>query len=160
MEDEETLGFIRAQAAGALFVFSVCTGALICGAAGLLKGRRATTHWAAMDVLPHLGAIALPDRVVVDGNYVFAAGVTSGIDGALQLAAMLRGEKAAQQIQLYMQYHPEPPFDAGTPDRAPEEVVAAARASVAQLTADRIETAKRVANRLGIAHQGTTALAD
>ncbi|MBB6307351.1 DJ-1/PfpI family protein [Xanthobacter tagetidis] len=154
MEDEETLDFIRTQAAGATFVFSVCTGALICGAAGLLKGKRATTHWAAMEVLPYLGATALTDRVVIDANYIFAGGVTSGIDGALQLAAMLRGPAVAQQIQLYMQYHPEPPFDAGLPERAPAEVVAAARDAVRQLTANRIATAKRVGARLGIAQNG------
>ncbi|MEP9355516.1 DJ-1/PfpI family protein [Xanthobacter sp. KR7-65] len=159
MEDEETLDFIRTQADGAMFVFSVCTGALICGAAGLLKGKRATTHWAAMDVLPYLGAIPLTDRVVVEGNYIFAGGVTSGIDGALTLAAMLRGEKAAQQIQLYMQYHPEPPFDAGTPERAPKEIVAAARDSVKDLTARRLETARRVAARLGVAAPADAELA-
>lgn len=150
MEDEETLAFIRKQADGALFVLSVCTGALVCGAAGLLRGRRATTHWAAMDVLPLLGAIPVHDRVVIDGNAIFAGGVTSGIDGALQLAALLRGEAAAQQIQLYMQYQPEPPFDAGTPERAPQAVVAAARETFAALTARRMDTARRVADRLGL----------
>lgn len=150
MEDEETLAFIRRQAEGALFVLSVCTGALVCGAAGLLKGRRATTHWAAMDVLPLLGAIPVNDRVVIDGNAIFAGGVTSGIDGALQLAALLRGDAAAQQIQLYMQYQPEPPFDAGTPERAPAAVVAAAREMFAPITARRMETARRVGGRLGL----------
>ncbi len=150
MEDEETLAFIRKQADGALFVLSVCTGALVCGAAGLLRGRRATTHWAAMDVLPLLGAIPVHDRVVIDGNAIFAGGVTSGIDGALQLAALLRGEAAAQQIQLYMQYQPEPPFDAGTPARAPQAVGAAARETFAALTARRMDTARRVADRLGL----------
>ena len=159
MEDEETLDFIRTQAAGAMFVFSVCTGALICGAAGLLKGKRATTHWAAMEVLPYLGAIPLTDRVVIEGNYIFAGGVTSGIDGALQLAAVLRGERVAQQIQLYMQYHPEPPFDAGTPERAPKDIVAAARESVKELTAQRMETARRVARRLGVAAPADAGLA-
>jgi cyclohexyl-isocyanide hydratase len=133
-----------------MYVFSVCTGALICGAAGLLVGRRATTHWAAMDVLPYFGAIPSNDRVVVDGNYYFAGGVTSGIDGALQLAAALRGDEVAMQIQLYMQYQPEPPFDAGTPERAPAEIVERARRSVKDLTARRIETAKRIAARLGL----------
>ncbi|MFG1465668.1 DJ-1/PfpI family protein [Xanthobacter sp. DSM 24535] len=156
MEDDETLDFIRNQAAGAMFVFSVCTGALICGAAGLLRGKRATTHWAALDVLPYLGAVAVTDRVVVEGNHISAGGVTSGIDGALRLAAILRGDAAAQQIQLYMQYHPEPPFDAGTPERAPKAIVAAARDAVKQLTADRIETAKRVAKRLGISEPGNS----
>jgi len=108
------------------------------------------THWAAQYLLPYFGATPVNERVVIDGNWVFAAGVTSGIDGALQLAAMLRGDAVAQQIQLYMQYHPEPPFDSGTPDRAPKAVLEAARNSVTKLTEDRLETAKRVADRLGV----------
>src|SRR5271169_5799298 len=100
MDDEEILGWIRTQAAGAICVFSVCTGALICGAAGLLKGRRATTHWSALHLLPLFRATAANERVVKDGNWVFAAGVTAGIDGALGVAAELRGKKAAQVIQL------------------------------------------------------------
>jgi cyclohexyl-isocyanide hydratase len=99
-------------------VFSVCTGALICGAAGLLKGRRATTHWAALHLLPYFGSTPVDDRVVVNGNLVCAAGVTAGIDGALKVAAILRGETAAEAIELYMQY-PEPPFNAGAPKTAP-----------------------------------------
>ena len=100
-------------------MFSVCTGALLCGAAGLLQGRRATTHWASFHLLPLFGAIPVNERVVVDGDWVFAAGVTAGIDGALRLAAELRGDAAAQAIQLHMVYAPEPPFDAGTPETAP-----------------------------------------
>src|ERR1700729_3576348 len=100
MEDEEVLAWIRQQAAGAFSIFSVCTGALICGAAGLLKGRRATTHWASFHLLPFFGAIPVNERVVVDGSWVFAAGVTAGIDGALRLAAELRGDETAQAIQL------------------------------------------------------------
>ena len=88
-------------------MFSVCTGALICGAAGLIKGRRATTHWSAFHLLPFFGATAVNERVVIDGNWVFAAGVTAGIDGALRVAASLRGEKVAQVIQLGMAYAPE-----------------------------------------------------
>ena len=95
MEDEEVLAWIRQQAAGACSIFSVCTGALLCGAAGLLKGRRATTHWASFHLLPFFGAIPVNERVVVDGAWVFAAGVTAGIDGALRLAAELRGDAAA-----------------------------------------------------------------
>src|SRR6476620_11415932 len=94
MEDEAMLTFIRRQAAGARIVMSVCTGALLCGAAGLLKGRRATTHWASFHLLPFFGAIPVNQRVVVDGEMVFAAGVTSGIDGALRVAAELRGDEA------------------------------------------------------------------
>jgi cyclohexyl-isocyanide hydratase len=91
MEDEEVLAWIRRQAAGACSIFSVCTGALLCGAAGLLKGRRATTHWNSFHLLPFFGAIPVDRRVVVDGSCIFAAGVTAGIDGALRLAAELRG---------------------------------------------------------------------
>ncbi len=151
MDEEEVLGWIWHQAAGAKIVFSVCTGALICGAAGLLKGRRATSHWAAHHLLPFFGATPVNERVVIDGNMVFAAGVTSGIDGALRIAAMLRGDQAARAIQLYVQYAPEPPFDSGTPEKAPPELVAAARREVAAIMAQREETARRVAQRLGIA---------
>jgi cyclohexyl-isocyanide hydratase len=150
MDDEEVLGWIRRQAAGARCVFSVCTGALICGAAGLLKGRRATTHWAAFHLLPFFGAIPVNERVVCDGDMVFAAGVTSGIDGALRVAAQLRGDEAAQAIQLYMQYAPEPPFNSGTPETAPPAVLEGARRAVKTLTEQREATARRVAARLGI----------
>jgi len=150
MEDDEILRFIRRCAAQATHVLSVCTGALLLGAAGLLKQRRATTHWAAMEVLPYLGAIPVDERVVVDDNWVFAAGATSGIDGAIQLAAMVRGDDVARKIQLYMQYHPEPPFDSGIPDRAPAHIVQQAGESVAQLTASRLETAKRIGTELGL----------
>ena len=150
MEDAEVLDWIRRQATGARSVFSVCTGALLCGAAGLLKGRRATTHWASFHLLPFFGAIPVNQRVVVDGNWVFAAGVTAGIDGALRLAAELRGDEAAQAIQLYMVYAPEPPFDSGTPETAPAAILQQARDSVRGITAQREQTARRVAARLGI----------
>jgi cyclohexyl-isocyanide hydratase len=151
MEDEQVLGWIRRQAAGARSIFSVCTGALLCGAAGLLRGRRATTHWAAFHLLPLFGAIPVNERVVLDGNWVFAAGVTAGIDGALRLAAELRGDDAARAIQLYMVYAPEPPFDSGTPETAPAAILNQARQSVSGITAQREATARRVAARLGIA---------
>ena len=157
MEDADVLGWIAGQAAGARSVLSVCTGALLCGAAGLLKGRRATTHWASFHLLPLFGAIPVNQRVVVDGNWVFAAGVTAGIDGALRLAAELRGEDAAKAIQLYMVYAPEPPFDSGTPETAPAAILAQARQSVAGITAQREVTARRVAKRLGIAVPAVTA---
>jgi cyclohexyl-isocyanide hydratase len=151
MEDAEVLGWIRRQASGARSIFSVCTGALLCGAAGLLRGRRATTHWASFHLLPFFGAIPVNQRVVVDGNWVFAAGVTAGIDGALRLAAELRGDEAAQAIQLYMAYAPEPPFNSGTPETAPAAILDHARQSVRGITARREETARRAAARLGIA---------
>jgi len=151
MEDPEVLGWIRQQAGGASSIFSVCTGALLCGAAGLLKGRRATTHWASFNLLPLFGAIPVNERVVVDGSYVFAAGVTAGIDGALRLAAELRGNDAAQAIQLHMAYAPEPPFNSGTPETAPPAILQRARQSVQGITAKREATARRVAARLGVA---------
>ena len=150
MEHAKVLAWIRQQAAGACSLFSVCTGALLCGAAGLLKGRRATTHWSSSHLLPLFGAIPVNERVVVDGSYVFAAGVTAGIDGALRLAAELRGEDAAKAIQLHMAYAPEPPFNSGTPETAPPAILQQARRSVQDITAQREATARRIAARLGV----------
>jgi cyclohexyl-isocyanide hydratase len=150
MEDAEVLGWIRKQAQGACCIFSVCTGALLCGAAGLLKERRATTHWASFHLLPYFGAIPVNERVVIDGAWVFAAGVTAGIDGALRLAAELRGDEAAQRIQLDMVYAPEPPFDSGTPETASVAIREEARQSLQAITARREKTARRVAAKLGI----------
>ena len=107
---------------------SVCTGSLILGAAGLLDGRRATTHWLALEQLQYLGATAVNERVVTDGKYVTAAGVSAGIDMALHLAEVLCGEAVAQSVQLGIEYDPQPPFAAGSIDTAPEPVVAALRA--------------------------------
>jgi cyclohexyl-isocyanide hydratase len=149
MEDDVVLSFVRDQAAGAKMVLSVCTGALVCGAAGLLQGRRATTHWASHHLLEYFGAIPVHERVVIDGNFVSAAGVTAGFDGALTVASILRGERAAEEIQLSLEYAPEPPFDSGSPDTAPPEVLEAARAALRDVTAARLEIAKRVAERLG-----------
>lgn len=151
MDDSEVLDWIARQAAGAQYVFSVCTGALICGAAGLLEGRRATTHWASHHLLPLFGAVPENARVVVDGNLVSTGGVTAGIDGALRLAALLRGEDVARSIQLNIEYAPEPPFDSGSPERAPGHVLEGARRSYAPITEKREATARRVAQRLGIA---------
>lgn len=151
MDDEVVLDWVRRQAASALCVFSVCTGALICGAAGLLRGRRATTHWTAVHLLALFGATPVDARVVEDDKFVFAAGVTAGIDGALRVAARLRGDEAAQSIQLYMAYAPEPPFDAGTPERAPPQVVARARAAAREITERREATARRIGARMGLA---------
>lgn len=149
MDDNETLAWVARRAANARYVFSVCTGALICGAAGLLKGKRATTHWASHHLLPLFGAIPDDARVVIDGSLISTAGVTAGIDGALRLAALVRGDDAARTIQLYMQYAPEPPFDSGVPDRAPAAVLEAARQSFAAIGRQREATARRVAERLG-----------
>ena len=154
MDDEEVLGWVRRQAGGARCVFSVCTGALILGAAGLLRGRRATTHWASFHLLPCFGATPVDERVVMDGPLVCAAGVTAGIDGALRVAALLRGDEAAQIIQLHMAYAPEPPFTCGTPATAPAAVLANAREGLRAITRTREETARRVAQRLGIVVPG------
>ena len=151
MDDEDVLAWIRQQAAGARLLLSVCTGALVCGAAGLLKGRRATTHWASMHLLPFFGATAVNERVVVDGNIVFAAGVTAGIDGALRVAAELRGAEVAQSIQLQIAYAPEPPFSSGTPETAPPAVLEGVRLSYRAITEQRERTTRRIAERLGIA---------
>lgn len=150
MEDEAVLSFIRDQAARARCVFSVCTGSLLCGAAGLLKGVRATTHWGAFDLLKYFGAIPVDERVVIDGKHVSAAGVTAGIDGALRVAAILRGDRVAQEIQLAIEYAPEPPFDSGTPATAPPEVLEAVRGRIRGLTDRRRETARRIAAKLGV----------
>jgi cyclohexyl-isocyanide hydratase len=149
MDDTVVLDWIRQQS-GKARIFSVCTGALICGAAGLLMGRRATTHWASFHLLRYFGATPVNERVVIDGDWIFAAGVTSGIDGALRLAAELRGEEVAQGIQLFMEYAPEPPFNSGTPETAPASVLAQTRQSVTKITAQREATAQRVATKLGI----------
>jgi cyclohexyl-isocyanide hydratase len=150
MEDQEVIAWIQNQAAGARAIFSVCTGALLCGAAGLLKGRRATTHWSSLHLLPFFGAIPVNERVVMDANYVFAAGVTAGIDGALRLTAELRGDEAAQASQLDLVYAPEPPFNSGTPESAPPSIVEQARQSYREITAQREKTARRIAARLGL----------
>lgn len=150
MDDKVILDWIRSQAAGAHSIFTVCTGALVAGGAGLLVGRRATTHWASFHLLPYFGAIPVDERVVIDGNWIFAAGVTAGIDGGLRLAAQLRGDDAAKAIQLHMVYAPEPPFDSGTPATAPKEIFEAMRDSLADITRQREATAQRVAARLGV----------
>ena len=123
--DRETIAFVRAQAQGARYVTSVCTGAFILGAAGLLRGRRATTHWSCVDLLPLVGATYEKARVVRDGNVITAGGVTAGIDFGLSAVAEIAGEKAARTIQLAIEYDPAPPFDSGHPDRAPAAVTAA-----------------------------------
>ena len=151
MDDEEVLGWLRGQAEGAKKVLSVCTGALLCGAAGLLRGKRATTHWASFHLLPWFGAIPVDERVVVDADFIFAAGVTAGIDGALRLVADVRGVAAAERIQLDIAYAPQPPFRSGTPQTAAPEILEAARRDVAELIARREATARRVAARLGVA---------
>jgi len=149
MEDAEIISFIRRQVVAAKYVFSICTGALLCGAAGLLKGVRATTHWRALSLLQYFGAIPIDERVVIDGKFVSAAGVTAGIDGALRVAALLRGDDAARRIQLFIQYAPEPPFDCGTPKDAPAGILKAVEQATEKRMNDRVEVVRRVAARLG-----------
>jgi cyclohexyl-isocyanide hydratase len=151
MEDEVALGFLRKQAAQAKFVTSVCTGSLVLGAAGLLKGKRATCHWNALEHLNLLGAIPVSEKVVVDGNVVTGAGVTSGIDFALALAAILEGEQVAREIQLSIEYDPAPPFNSGSPKTAARETLDAIKARLAKLNAERRTVAARVGRKLGVA---------
>ncbi|ARM90594.1 isonitrile hydratase 2 (plasmid) [Rhizobium sp. CIAT894] len=121
--DEMVLAFVRQRAAKARYVTSVCTGALVLGAAGLLKGKRATTHWNALDFLPRFGATPVEDRVVQDGNLITAGGVTSGIDFGLSVIAALFGRTEAEIIQLALEYAPAPPFSSGTPKEASPKVL-------------------------------------
>ena len=137
MADERVLAFLKRQAATARFVTSVCTGSLVLGAAGLLRGKCATSHWSARDLLTGFGAVPTPGRVVRDGNVITAGGVTAGIDFALTIIAELCGTQAAQTCQLQLEYAPAPPFDAGTPETAPDAVVAALRSRGAQVRRDR-----------------------
>jgi cyclohexyl-isocyanide hydratase len=124
IESLPTLDFLRQRAPAAKFVTSVCTGALVLGAAGLLNGYRATTHWLSLDLLPVVGAIPVSERVVVDRNRITGAGVTAGIDFGLVVAAHLFGEDAARAIQLMMEYDPAPPFNSGSPRTASAALVA------------------------------------
>ena len=129
--DQDVLGFLRAQGARARYVTSVCTGALLLGAAGLLDGFQATTHWAYVDRLAAFGARYRPGRVVVDRNRITGGGVTAGIDFGLRLAAELAGEPAARLIQLGLEYDPAPPFDSGHPDVAEPALTAEIRRRLA-----------------------------
>lgn len=123
MHDEEVLELIRKHVANERLLFSVCTGALLCGAAGVLMGRHVTTHWSARHLMSYYGAVLADARVAVDGNILSAAGVTAGLDAALVLVSLLRGDAAAQEIQLAIEYAPNPIFDSGTPENAPTEVL-------------------------------------
>jgi putative intracellular protease/amidase len=128
LDDDRVLGWVRAAHAGSSWTTSVCTGSLVLGAAGVLEGKRATSHWAYRDRLADFGAIPAAERVVEDGKIVTAAGVSAGIDLALTLAARIGGDDLAQAIQLGIEYDPDPPFDAGSPEKAPAKLVDAVRA--------------------------------
>jgi cyclohexyl-isocyanide hydratase len=148
-DDAETIAWLRATGASARWVTSACTGSLLLGAAGLLEGYRAATHWAFMDLLPMVGAIPDPRRIVVDRNRITGGGVTAGIDVALQIAAEVAGRDVAQQIQLQLEYDPHPPFRAGHPDVAPPELVAQAR----EMTAGRYAQRRAQLERLRAARR-------
>ena len=148
VNDEEMLQFLRDQAKGAKYVTSVCTGSLVLGAAGLLRGYRAATHWTAMKNLSAFGATPTKTRVCIDRNRVTGGGVTAGIDFALTLVAMLLDEKTAQAIQLRLEYNPAPPFNAGSPDTAPADVVALINDRIVSNKARRAEAVARAAVRL------------
>jgi putative intracellular protease/amidase len=128
LQDGPLHEWLRAADETTTWTTSVCTGSLILASAGLLTGRRATSHWLALDELGRLGARPVAQRVVFDGKYVTAAGVSAGIDMALALAGRIAGDDVAQAIQLGIEYNPQPPYDAGSPDRAPAEIVSALRA--------------------------------
>jgi len=149
MEDADVLAWLRERAATARYVSSVCTGSLVLGAAGLLRGKRATSHWSAHDLLAEFGAIPTQGRVVRDGNLFTGGGVTAGIDFALTMVAELAGDAVAQAIQLQIEYAPSPPFHAGTPETAPTEVLATARARAAGMRAAREAIVERAVARLG-----------
>jgi cyclohexyl-isocyanide hydratase len=127
IRDEGILRFLRERAESALYVTSVCTGALVLGAAGLLRGYRATTHWLSLDLLSLVGAIPCSERIVIDRNRITAGGVTAGIDFGLTIAAEICGRKAAERIQLMLEYSPRPPFDSGSPATADAELVDSVR---------------------------------
>jgi len=148
LEDEAVLGFLREKAEGARFVTSVCTGSLVLGAAGLLHGVHATSHWSAHDLLAALGAIPTQGRVVQDGRFITGGGVTAGIDFALTVASVLIGRPAAEAIQLQLEYAPAPPFQSGTPATASAEVAQIVRARGSANRQAREMLIDRVAERM------------
>lgn len=148
MEDAEVLQFLRRQAEGASWVTSVCTGSLLLAAAGLLQGYQATCHWLSMDQLALFGVQAKPERVVVDGNRITGAGVTSGLDFAFTVLATLRGEDAAKSLQLLLEYDPAPPFASGHPRAASADLVEKVRTLAADMLSKRREVSSRVARQM------------
>ena len=149
MEDDETLEFLRRVAKTAQYVTSVCTGSLVLGAAGLLKGKRATTHWMSHDLLAAFGAQPVDERTVRDGNVVTGGGVTAGIDFALSLITELRGKDVAEEVQLSIEYDPAPPLNAGSPRVAETALVDRMRSRGAARQQQRAEIVQRAAARLG-----------
>ena len=147
--DDEAMAWVAAVGGEARWVTSVCTGSLVLGAAGLLRGYRAGCHWAQRHMLPLFGAEPVAERVVVDRNRVTGGGVTADIDFALTLTAMIRGEAHARAVQLSLEYDPAPPFDAGSPEQAGEEAVAAYQRRVAKTAPDRDQELTALARRRG-----------
>jgi cyclohexyl-isocyanide hydratase len=148
MEDAEVLGFLRLQAGGCRYVTSVCTGSLVLGAAGLLKGYKATSHWASLEQLRLLGAEPVAERVVTDRNRITGAGVTSGIDFALQVAWEVLGAETAKLIQLSIEYDPAPPFAAGSPRTAAPDLVEGLRRRMQPFLEQRLAVTRRAAKAL------------
>jgi cyclohexyl-isocyanide hydratase len=148
VNDAEVLDFLRRQAEGAKYITSVCTGSLVLGAAGLLKGYRATTHWTAMDLLAPYGAIPTKTRVCIDRNRATGGGVTAGIDFALTLVSIMVDRPTAEMIQLRLEYNPAPPFTAGSPDTAPAEILALLKEKIAPFKQRRHEANSRAAAKL------------
>ena len=149
VNDEEMLDFLRKQAVAAKYITSVCTGSLVLGAAGLLGGYKATTHWTAMGYLEGYGAMPTKTRVCVDRNRITGGGVTAGIDFALTLVSLLYDQKTAETIQLRLEYNPAPPFNSGSPDTAPPEVLTIMKDRIAPAQIRRSEMIGRAAARLG-----------
>jgi cyclohexyl-isocyanide hydratase len=148
MLDDELVGFVRRHGERAAFVTSACTGALILGAAGLLAGYEAATHWASMEYLQAFGAWPKRERVVVSGNRITGGGVTAGIDIALRIAEQAHGRAVAEAIQLGIEYDPQPPFDAGSPETASPEIVEAVRARFAPMQETRRRAVEEAARKL------------
>ena len=148
LEDDAFLDFLYKQGKQAKYVTSVCTGALLLGAAGLLQGYRATTHWLSLDLLRLLGAEPVAERVVIDRNRITGGGVTAGIDFGLTVALHLHGEALAKEIQLMREYDPAPPFRCGSPRTADAGVVEKVKAARQQVQNDRRQRIERVARRL------------
>ena len=148
VNDAEMLDFLRRQAKAATYITSVCTGSLVLGAAGLLKGYRAATHWSAMDLLGAFGATPTRTRVCVDRNRITGGGVTAGIDFALTLVSILVDRPTAEMIQLRLEYNPAPPFNSGSPDTAPPEILAQMQERIAPFRKRRTEAVERAAARL------------
>ena len=147
MEDDETLDFLREKAETARYITSVCTGSLVLGAAGLLKGYRATSHWTVVDLLAHHGAIPVHERVVIDRNRITGGGVTAGIDFGLTLLAELQGDDAAKARMLNMEYDPAPPFDGGSPKSAEPAIIEKVSAQMSARTGKRREQAEKDSSR-------------